>query len=361
MEMRLGDDISVHLFGESHGQLVGALLSGIPPGIAIDREVLEKDMAKRKPGSALASSRKEEDNCEILSGIYNDFTTGWPILIIIKNSDVKSKDYSFLPDIPRPGHSDLPSKIKSSGHADLRGGGSYSARLTAGLVAASSIMRPMIEELNWNIRSHVIQIGNSEAKSLIELEEFEMTKSMNDTKCLDPEKAEEMASLIRCAKEEGDSIGSCVELVIENLPIGVGEPWFDGLEPALSKGLMAIPGARAIEFGRGVKTTQMKGSEHNDSWILDDGKLTPMGEKADGALGGLSTGAPQIIRIHFKPPSSIKKIQKTLNLKTNKQDHLELEGRHDPVLGPRAVAVVEAVARIIISDLGIKGGWIARR
>ena len=361
MEMKLGDQISVHLFGESHGYLVGALLSGIPPGIAIDMEILAKDMAKRKPGSKLASPRKEDDVCEILSGIYEGFTTGWPVLIIIKNSDVKSKDYSFLPNLPRPGHSDLPSKIKSSGHADLRGGGSYSARLTAGLVAASSVIRPLIEVLGWKIKAQVIQIGDSKAKSLIELNDFEMSQSMKDTKCMDPERAEEMVDVINSAKIEGDSIGSCVELVIENLPIGVGEPWFEGLEPALSRGLMAIPGARAIEFGRGVKTTQMKGSEHNDSWSQHQGKIIQKGEKADGALGGLSTGAPQIIKLHFKPPSSIRKIQTTLNLKTNEQESLELEGRHDPVLGPRAVAVVEAVARIILSDLGVKGGWIPRK
>ena len=361
MQMKIGTEVSVHLFGESHGPLVGSLLSGMPPGIPIDFGILVKDMDKRKPGSPLASSRKETDECEILSGIYEGFTTGWPILIIIKNSDIRSKDYSFLPKIPRPGHSDLPSNVKSSGHADLRGGGSYSARLTAGLVAASSLIRPLINSQNWRIRAQVFQIGDIIAKSLVEIGEYDLTQEMIETRCMDYEKSKEMASLIQKTKNEGDSIGSCVELVIENLPIGVGEPWFDGLEPTLSRALMAIPGARAIEFGRGVSTTTMRGSEHNDSWVLKEGKPIPTGETPDGSLGGLSTGAPQIIRLHMKPPSSIKKTQKTLNIETNMQDDLELEGRHDPVLGPRAVAVVEAVARIIIADLGIRGGWISRK
>ena len=361
MEMSLGKEISVHIFGESHGPIIGALLSGIPPGIPLDLETLARDLEKRKPGSSLASQRKEDDECEILSGVYDGFTTGWPILLLIKNSDAKSKDYSFLPNLPRPGHSDLPSSIKSDGHADLRGGGSYSARLTAGLVAASSLIRPMLEGQNWVIKAQVIQMGEVIAKSLVDIDVNEISPSMIQTRCMDSEKAEEMVSLIQDTKNEGDSIGSCVELILDNLPIGVGEPWFDGLEPALSRALMAIPGARAIEFGRGVNTTTMKGSEHNDAWIMKEGGPMPVGNKPDGALGGLSTGAIQIIKLHMKPPSSIGKSQSTLNVKTNTQEKLELTGRHDPVLGPRAVAVVEAVARIILVDLGIRGGWIPRK
>lgn len=328
MRMRVGSNLVVTLFGESHGPAVGALIEGYPSGHRIDAEQLLFDMDSRKPGtSRLASMRKESDKVEILSGVYEGNSTGLPILLLIKNEDVKSKDYSFLPNLPRPGHVDHPIDIKTDGYADLRGGGSFSARLTAGLVAAGSLSRSILPK-DWKIEAKVGALGGLEGVE-----------------------AEALASQV---KKAGDSLGSRVDLTISGLPVGFGEPWFDGIEPVLARALMAIPAARAVEFGRGVESGVMRGSEHNDAW--QDGMSLKPG--ADGALGGMATGAALKVRITFKPPSGISMPQTTFNKAKNSMDELQIKGRHDPVIAPRARPVVEAVARLVIADLAIKGGYI---
>ena len=317
----------VTLFGESHGPAVGALIEGMPPNIELDVDQLIADMIARRPGSGLASKRKETDEVEILSGVHSGKSTGMPILLLIKNRDVRSKDYSFLPYQPRPGHVDHPINVKTEGAADLRGGGSFSARLTAGLVAAASLSRKMLPP-EWKIEAKVGALGGLEGDAGIELAEQ--------------------------ARKDGDSLGSRVDLVISGLPVGFGEPWFEGIEPALARALMAIPAARAVEFGRGVNAGEMRGSQHNDKW----GKDMSLSEGADGALGGMASGAPIHVRITFKPPSGISKPQETFNQVTEMMEELAIKGRHDPVIAPRARPVVEAVARLVIADLGIQGGYI---
>tara|TARA_B110001452_G_C15226778_1_gene425146 strand:- start:553 stop:1536 length:984 start_codon:yes stop_codon:yes gene_type:complete len=325
--MSLGENMTVTLFGESHGPAVGALIEGMPANNELDLDQLISDMVSRRPGSGLASKRKETDDVEILSGINGGKTTGMPILLLIRNQDVRSKDYSFLPFQPRPGHVDHPINIKTEGAADLRGGGSFSARLTAGLVAASSISRNIIPK-EWTIDATVGALGGLEG--------------------------EEGIALAEQARKDGDSLGSRVDLVISGLPVGLGEPWFDGLEPALARALMAIPAARAVEFGRGVNAGEMRGSEHNDKW----GENMSLSEEADGALGGMASGAPIRVRVTFKPPSGISLPQETFNQISGEIEELAIKGRHDPVIAPRARPVVEAVARLVIADLGIQGGYI---
>ena len=327
MRMSLGENMIVTLFGESHGPAVGALIEGMPPNIEFDLEQLIADMISRRPGSGLASKRKETDDVEIMSGVHEGKTTGMPILLLIKNQDVRSKDYSFLPYQPRPGHVDHPINIKTEGAADLRGGGSFSARLTAGLVAAGSLSRSIIPK-EWVIETKVGALGGLEG--------------------------DEGIALAEQARKEGDSLGSRVDLVISGLPVGLGEPWFDGLEPALARGLMAIPAARAVEFGRGVDAGKMRGSAHNDKW----GENMSLSEGADGALGGMASGAPIRVRITFKPPSGISLPQETFNQISGMMEELSIKGRHDPVIAPRARPVVEAVARLVLADLGIQGGYI---
>ena len=327
MRMSLGDNMVVTLFGESHGPAVGALIEGMPPNIELDAEQLVADMIARRPGSGLASKRKETDEVEILSGVHSGKSTGMPILLLIKNRDVRSKDYSFLPYQPRPGHVDHPINVKTEGAADLRGGGSFSARLTAGLVAAASLSRNLLPP-EWKIEANGGARGG-----------------------LDGDAGSELAEQ---ARKDGDSLGSRVDLVISGLPVGFGEPWFEGIEPALARALMAIPAARAVEFGRGVNAGQMRGSQHNDKW----GKDMSLSEGADGALGGMASGAPIHVRITFKPPSGISKPQETFNQVTEMMEELAIKGRHDPVIAPRARPVVEAVARLVIADLGIQGGYI---
>ena len=349
MGMSLGDSVRVTLFGESHGTAVGAFLEGVPPGIPINVETLIEDLQRRRPGRRLLSARAEPDDCEILSGVYEGQTTGYPILLLVRNQDAKSRDYGFLPNQPRPGHADLPEATRTGGAADPRGGGTHSGRLTLGLVAAGSMVREALGDVT--VDAHCSQIGPISA----EFEREPEGEACTILNCNDVEAAESMLNLVKSLRKEGDSIGSTVEARVSNLPLGVGEPWFEGLEPALARGLMAIPGARGVEFGRGRESVTMHGSEHNDAWGPEQ---IPIGNDADGALGGMATGAPLRIRVHFKPPSSISVPQMTLHIPSGEMRELQIGGRHDPVLAPRATPVVEAVCRLIIADLlQLKEGW----
>ena len=364
MSMGLGEGLKVTLFGESHGKCVGALVEGIPPGTPIDPVALSRDLAMRRPGRRGMSARSELDDCELLSGVHEGKATGWPILMVTRNSDARPNDYEFLPEHPRPGHADMVESIRSGGSYDPRGGGSQSARLTLGLVAAGSQVRTILEKAGWHCHAHLRSVGEITARPLIQLERTkapEEGSEMSRLNCRDAEAASDMSDIIEKVRRERDSIGSSVELVIEGLPIGVGEPWFDGIEPSLARGLMAIPGARAVEFSNGFKSSIMRGSENNDMW--EPGTQSPSLEgsetgEADGALGGRSTGAPICVIVHFKPPSSIPREQFTLHLPSNEKRSLKVGGRHDPVIGPRAAPVVEAVAMLVICDLGMLGGFL---
>ncbi len=364
MGMTLGDRLRVTLFGESHGTCVGALVEGVPPGTLIDPATLASYLALRKPGRRGLTTRSELDDCDILSGIYEGKATGWPILMMARNSDARSSDYEFLPDHPRPGHSDMVETIRSGGTNDPRGGGSQSARLTLGLVAAGSQVRSMLDSAGWSCNAHLHRIGEIATSPLFELDlntPLDPDSDMGRLNCRDPEAASLISDYLDSIRRDGDSIGSVVELLIEGLPVGVGEPWFDGIEPALARGLMAIPGARAVEFSHGFESSRMRGSEHNDAWLPGGESPIPTGSDtgdADGALGGRSTGAPIRVRVHFKPPSSIPREQFTLHLPSNEVRALKVGGRHDPVIGPRAVPVVEAVAMLVVCDLGMVGGFL---
>ncbi len=359
MGMKLGENLKVTLFGESHGACVGALVEGIPAGTPIDEAELNRAIANRRPGRKGMSARSESDQCEVLSGVYDGKATGWPILMLTRNSDAKPSDYSFLPDQPRPGHADMVESIRSNGSNDPRGGGSQSARLTYGLVTAGSQVKFLLDQAGWHCNAHLHSVGDIVARPLFELEkgaEMKPSSDMVRLNCKDSEAAREMSEIIESVRMDADSIGSCVEILITGLPIGLGEPWFDGIEPALARGLMAIPGARAVEFSQGAKASRMRGSEHNDNWIpgADGPELEGSDSaSADGAIGGISTGAPISIIVHFKPPSSIPREQMTLHLPSNEVIPLKVGGRHDPVIGPRAVPVAEAVAMLVLADLGI--------
>ena len=360
MQMSLGEVLRLTLFGTSHGPRVGAFLEGVPAGIGVDYHNLENLMSERRPGGRYASKRREPDKVEFLSGIDNGITNGEKIEISIKNKDVRTKDYSFLPDHPRPGHQDMVMLKRTNGEADLRGGGMSSARLTAPIVAASAIITPLIEQLGININAHVCSIGSIDAKPLLECEPKWATDECKAIRCQDKTAALEMINVVDQHRRNLDSVGSKVELQISGMPLGIGEPWFDGLEPYLARAMMSIPAARGVEFGRGFSVVQMTGSDHNDSWGGDKNHPQLIGNKPDGALAGLSTGSDLYVKIAFKPPSSIAKEQMTLNVKTNQIEPLKVKGRHDPVLAPRAVAVVEAMAKLVICDLALRGEFLDR-
>ena len=356
--MSLGNVLKMTLFGTSHGPRVGAFLEGVPSGLVIDYDALSIAMKERRPGGKYSSKRKETDEVEFLSGVSKGVTTGEKIEISIKNNDAKSKDYSFLPNHPRPGHQDMVMMKKSDGDADLRGGGISSARLTAPIVAAAAVISPLLESIEIVINAHVSSIGRVTANIISSCPEKWANENCMQIRCQDPEAATKMIELVEQHRMELDSIGSEVEVQISGMPMGIGEPWFDGLEPSLARAMISIPAVRGIEFGRGFSVVQMKGSEHNSSWGGNRENPTLEGDKPDGALAGLSTGSDLFCKVAFKPPSSIAKEQITLNLKTNKKEPLKIKGRHDPVIAPRAVAVVEAMAKLTICDLAIRGGFL---
>ena len=357
MQMRLGESLRVTLLGSSHGPFVGAYIEGMPPGLMLDGAAIAQAMKLRKTGGTYSSKRKEDDNVEWLSGIHDGATDGTPIELKILNNDVRSSDYSFLPDHPRPGHQDMVMFKRTKGEADLRGGGTSSARMTAPLVAIAAVLRPWLESLGIRVESHLGAVGPVEAKPMHACPERWENETCEALRCRDPVAAQQMAEFIGDTRRQRDSIGSRVDLRIEGLPLGVGEPWFDGIEPAMARAMMAIPAARGVEFGHGFAVQRMTGSEHNSPWGGSAEHPVLTGERPDGALAGLSTGSPMDVRVAFKPPSSIPQEQVTLNLKTDQQEPLLVKGRHDPVLGPRAVAVTEAMAILVVADLLIRGGF----
>jgi len=358
MQMRLGEALRVTLRGSSHGPFVGALVQGMPAGLTVDEHQIEQAMALRKTGGIYSSKRKEDDRVEWRTGVVNGITTGEDIEVHIANGDARSKDYSFLPDHPRPGHQDMVMMKRTDGEADLRGGGTSSARMTAPLVAVAALLRPWLSSTGLAVEAHLGAVGDVEASPLDNCPERWENETCEALRCRDPDAAARMAELIEATRRDRDSIGSRVDLQVCGLPLGLGEPWFDGLEPALARAMMAIPAARGVEIGHGFGVQTMRGSEHNSPWGGSSEDPVLLGERPDGALAGLSTGAPMHLRVAFKPPSSIPRVQHTLNVKTNQQEPLVVKGRHDPVLGPRAVAVVEAMALLVIADLMIRGGFL---
>ena len=306
------------IFGESHGSAVGVVIDGCPAGIPLEAEHFRDDFIRRKSGAPGTTPRKEGDIPEIISGVYNRFTTGTPVAILIGNKNVRSSDYEMVKDIPRPGHADFIALKKYGGFADLRGGGHFSGRLTTVLVAAGVIAKKICNPVQFNAK--LIEAGGTR----------------------DIEKA------IQKALNDKDSIGGIVECRISNVPVGLGEPFFDSIESMLSHIIFSIPAIKGIEFGSGFSSSKMKGSEHNDTLINTDGQTRT--NHSGGINGGVSNGNELIFRVAVKPTSSIALEQKTINVKTGKLVGLKIEGRHDTCIALRIPVVVEAAAAIVLAD-----------
>ena len=314
-----GNLFRVSIFGESHGQEVGIMIDGCPPGISIAQEEFAAELDRRKSGAKGTTPRQEFDIPEIKSGIYNGFTSGSPIVISTKNSNKKSSDYENLINIPRPGHADLTAKNKYSGFNDPRGGGHFSGRLTWGLVVAGAIAKKILGPAV--IQAQLIEAGgNTDIEAAIEK-----------------------------AISENDSIGGIVQCTVNHLPAGLGEPFFLSVESAISQIVFSVPAIKGIEFGSGFHGAKMKGSEHNDAII--DSKGTTRTNNAGGINGGISNGNELIFRVAVKPTSSISKSQKTIDLKENKLVDLKVEGRHDVCIALRVPVIIEAVTAIALADL----------
>jgi len=350
---------SITSFGESHGRCIGVVVDGCSAGLAISEQDIQAEVDKRKPGDGPAStSRAEADRVEILSGIYNGYTTGAPICLLIWNRDTDSSPYIKDRYLPRPGHADFTAYNKYGGFNDFRGGGRFSGRITAGFVMAGAIARKLLYSvLGTEIVAHTIAIGGVKAgeEDIVNIKTNILSNSL---RCGDPEAAEEMLRLTDKARSEGDSLGGIIECVAMNMPIGLGEPVFDTLEGDLAKAMFAIPAVKGIEFGSGFSATEKRGSENNDPFTIKNERIVTTTNNAGGILGGISNGMPLVLRVAVKPTPSIALDQETVDMDKMTPATLATRGRHDVCIVPRAVPVVEAMMAVTLCDFAIRAGLI---
>ncbi len=353
MSNSLGKIIQVHSYGESHGPCVGAILEGIPSGIELDLGAIQQALDKRKPTEGKHSTqRREPDDLQILSGLYQGCTTGAPIHLMIPNRDVQSKDYDTLKQVYRPGHADYTYDKKYT-HHDPRGGGRSSIRVWAPIVAAGDICRQFIQQkIKLQVNSIVTQIGEvqSNPNELKSQEKWQRRAYDSELRTPDPQIEITMSDHITAVAAEGDTLGGSIHTSIRGLPLGIGEPIFDKLSARLAQYIFSINTVKALEFGEGKKAARMKGSEHNDSQKVEEGQVFFQSNHAGGMLGGVSTGAELTLDIALKPISSHQKTQKMLS-KDGQQVELKIGGRHDVCAVPRAVPIVDAMCYLAISDL----------
>ncbi|MGI5971880.1 MAG: chorismate synthase [Oscillospiraceae bacterium] len=326
MSNTFGEKLKITVFGQSHSEAIGAVVDGLPAGEAIDMGAVLRFMRRRAPGgSELSTARRETDEPVILSGLLDGRTCGAPVCAVIKNSDTRPQDYDSLRFVPRPGHSDLTAFIKYGGANDIRGGGQFSGRLTAPICFAGALCLQLLSRRGVEIRAEISEIaavtGDSMKKAILE------------------------------AKAEGDSVGGIIRCTASGVPAGLGGPMFDGVESRLAQAAFAIPGIKGLCFGSGFNSARMRGSEHNDSFFFEDGSVKTRTNNHGGILGGITSGMPIIMDVAVKPTPSISKKQESVDLRTGETASLEISGRHDPCIVPRALPVVESVMGIVLLDL----------
>ncbi len=346
-----GKSLRFSLFGASHAKEIGMRLSGIPANLIINMTEIQNDLNRRRPGrNSISTQRKEQDLFQSLSGFKNDTTTGDPIIITIQNEDVKSTDYSPFKTIPRPSHVDYPAMLRYGKSVDLRGSGRFSGRMTAPLVAAGSIAKQILRNQNIYIGAYTSQIGTVIDEQTYSVNQIQSSIEKNPVRTIQTEVAASMQKIVEAVRDEQDSIGGVITIQVEGFPPGLGDPWFNSLESNIASAMMAIPGTRGVEFGTGFQAASMKGSDHNDPYILHDGKISTKTNHCGGIVGGISLGTPIVFRVAVKPTASIGKQQKTLNMQTKELSELVIKGRHDPCIVPRLVVVLEAMTAIILLD-----------
>lgn len=351
MKNSFGSQISVTIFGESHGPAVGAVIDGLAPGISVDMEYIKRRMEERRPAGGISTARRESDIPEIISGVFNGYTTGTPVTLVIKNESARSRDYESISDIPRPSHADFTAECKYHGFQDYRGGGHFSGRVTAALVAAGAIIRAALEKKGIFIGTHIAKLKNIEDRAFGDFGADIARLDGAELPTLSAEAGEKMRELILSVKEEGDSVGGILESAIIGIPSGVGEPWFDTFEGVLSHALFSVPALKGIEFGSGFGFSDMLGSEANDEFICEGGEIRTKTNNNGGINGGITNGMPVIFRTVIKPTPSIFKPQASVSMKTGKATRLAISGRHDPAIIHRARSVVDAVTAIAVADL----------
>ncbi len=350
-----GSDIKISIFGESHGNGIGVVIDGLPAGEKLSFEEIYIQMARRAPGKdKTATPRLEKDLPRILSGILNDTTTGAPLCAVIDNTNTRSQDYGNVMSCPRPGHADYTGNIRYKGFNDIRGGGHFSGRLTAPLVFAGAVCEQILRHRGIRIAGHICSVGNIKDTRFDPVDiPDELIDRLNTASfgLIDQSKEEPMRNLIEKCRKELDSIGGTVECAITGMPAGAGSPMFDGIENIISSIVFGIPAVKGIEFGAGFSVSEMRGSENNDEFYYDGDMVRTRTNNHGGILGGISSGMPIIFRTAIKPTPSVARRQNTVDFVEHKDTVLEIHGRHDPCIVPRAVPVVEAAAAVAVINL----------
>ncbi|MBQ9764617.1 MAG: chorismate synthase [Lachnospiraceae bacterium] len=355
MSSIIGNKIKVSVFGQSHAKAIGVTIDGFPAGFEIDMDELGRFMERRAPGrNAFSTARKEADLPEFITGVLGNVTCGAPVSALIYNKDQHSKDYENLKKVPRPGHADYTAQVKYGGFQDVAGGGHFSGRMMAPVCIAGSMCLQYLKKQGIEVYAHIKSIGGVSDDSV---DMADCTQEMlanvktKEFPVINDDKGMEMQEVIAKAKADLDSVGGVVECVITGVPAGIGEPMFDGIENRLAQALFGIPAVKGLEFGNGFEAALLRGSENNDSFAVKDNKVVTKTNNHGGILGGITSGMPIVFRVAIKPTPSIARQQESVRLETLTEELLEIKGRHDPCIVPRAVPCVEAVAAIVMMDV----------
>ena len=356
-----GKEFTITTFGESHGKVVGVVIDGCPAGLPLTEADFQGELDRRIPAAPkMVSARVERDVPKILSGVFNDLTTGAPIAITVDNKEADSSDYEVTKDLPRPGHADFPARIRYGGFNDYRGGGRFSGRVTVAIIMAGVVAKKLLSQAGVDVLAYTRAIGKVKSDKKFTTKEISENRYKATTRCPDLACGEKMEEAIVSARGLGESLGGVVECIALNVPVGVGEPIFDSLDADLAKALFNVPAVKGVEFGLGFGLTELRGSESNDAYVRKEGKVATETDNMGGILGGLSNGMPIFIRVAVKPTPSIGAKQKTVNLSTMEDSTISVKGRHDPCVVPKAVPAVEASVAVTLADHMIRGGFIPK-
>ena len=351
MKNTFGNSVSLTIFGESHGSEIGAILDGLASGIKVDTEFIASQMDKRRAKGKISTARKEADEVVISSGVFEDRTTGTPICFTIKNNNTVSRDYSETRCLARPGHADYTANCKYHGYEDYRGGGHFSGRITAGIVAAGAVAIDALRSKGIYIGTHIKRCAGVQDRDFSDIPADIKTLGNTDFAVLDDNAAEKMREAILKAAEEGDSVGGILETAVTGLPAGVGEPWFDSFESVVSHILFSIPAVKGVQFGKGFGFADMKGSEANDSFEMKDNDVVTVTNNNGGINGGITNGMPVVLSCVVKPTPSIYKTQATVDFINGENRQIEIKGRHDPAIVHRARVVVDSAVALAVCDM----------
>ncbi len=351
MKNTLGDNLAITIFGESHGAAIGAVLDGLAPGIKIDEDFIKSQLTLRRPAGRISTARQEKDEYTIVSGAFEGHTTGTALTIIIPNEAQHSKDYSKNRSIARPGHADYTAYCKYHGFEDYRGGGHFSGRVTAAVVAAGAIVIPALKEKGIFIGSHIKECAGIKDREFENYyEDIDKLGKMSFA-VLNEDAAVKMRERAEEAAKDGDSVGGVLETAVVGLPAGLGEPWFDSVESKLAHAMFGIPAIKGIEFGAGFDMVDKRGSEFNDPFIIEDEKISTASNNNGGINGGITNGMPVVFRLAVKPTPSIYKKQQSVDFINGRETELQIEGRHDPAIIHRAKVVAESLTAIVVYDI----------